>query len=96
VTNLGTREGNETVQLYATPPAPGVVSRLVGWTKLSLKPGETRHVAIAVDPRLLAHFDSDGRSWLIDAGVYTLTAGTSSTDAGATIAVTLSERRIKP
>jgi beta-glucosidase len=68
----------------------------VGWTKVSLKPGETRHIAIAVDPRLLAHFDTDGRSWLIDAGAYRLTAGTSSTDVGATIAVTLAERRIKP
>jgi beta-glucosidase len=96
VTNLGAREGSETVQLYATPPAPGSVSRLIGWSKVSLKPGETRHVAIAVDPRLLARFDSEGQSWLIEAGAYTLSAGASASDASATIAVTLTERRIKP
>jgi beta-glucosidase len=94
VANSGQREGRETVEFFATPP--GAVPRLIGWVKVDLKPGETRHVAIEADPRLLAHFDSDAQTWKIDAGSYAVSVGASSSDTTAPAAVTMAERRIKP
>ena len=58
--NTGEREGKATAQVYATPP--GGVARLIGWSKLDLKPGQTRRVTLTADPRLLATFDSARRS----------------------------------
>jgi beta-glucosidase len=96
VTNDGKRKGSATVELYGTPPAQGAVPRLIGWQKVDLNPGESRQVTIAVEPRLLAHFDADGQVWLIDAGNYNFGAGTSSVEATATAVLTLPERRMKP
>jgi beta-glucosidase len=99
VTNTGVREGAETVQVYATPPAPGgthAVARLIGWSKVDLKPGETKHVAIAGDLRLLASFNKDEDDWNIAAGDYAVTVGESSAQPAETAHVTLAARKIKP
>lgn len=96
VTNTGTREGSETVQLYATPPSPGSVARLIGWSKVSLKPGETRKVAITAEPRLLAEFDRDASLWRIASGSYAVSIGTSLTNIVANGQVTMAQREIKP
>jgi beta-glucosidase len=96
VTNTGTRDGAETVQIYATPPSPGAAARLVGWSKISLKPGESRTIVIAAEPRLLAHFDREANVWRIASGEYTISARTSVTDIKASTVVTLAERTIKP
>ncbi len=94
VTDVGARAGRETVELYATPP--GGVARLVGWTKIDLKPGETRHVTIAIEPRLLAVFDPANDVWQIAAGDYGFGAGKSSVNISAGSTVTLAARTMKP
>ena len=96
LTNTGTREGAETVQLYATPPAPGSVARLIGWSKVLLKPGESRLVTIRGEPRSIATFDSIAGIWRINAGAYTVRVGTSAMDIVASVPVTLAERELKP
>jgi beta-glucosidase len=98
VSNIGAREGAETVQIYARPPVTGgaSVSRLVGWSKVDLKPGETRHISIVADPRLLASYDTKGNDWDVAAGDYIVTAGESSVQPSATAHVTLQDRKIKP
>ena len=50
-------------------------SRLAGWSRIELAPGETRRVEIAVDPRMLATFDEAARKWRIAPGAYELSAG---------------------
>jgi beta-glucosidase len=98
VSNDGAREGEETVEIYATPPAANGhgIARLVGWSKVDLKPGETRHLAIAAEPRLLASFDAAADDWNVAAGDYVVMAGESSAQASATAHVTLQGRTIKP
>jgi beta-glucosidase len=96
VTNTGSRKGSATVELYGTPPSNDAVPRLVGWQKVALGPGERRQVAISVEPRLLAHFDVDDQVWLVDAGNYNFSAGTSSTEMAAGVTQILPERRMKP
>jgi len=72
------------------------VARLVGWSKLDLRPGETRHVTISVDPRLFASFDSAANVWQVAAGDYAITLGASSADASATANVHINASTIKP
>jgi beta-glucosidase len=98
VRNTGQRRGKATAQVYAAPPtADGHgVARLVGWSKLDLRPGETRHVTISVDPRLFASFDSAANVWQVAAGDYAITLGASSADASATANVHINASTIKP
>lgn len=96
LTNTGTREGAETVQLYATPPTPGSVARLIGWSKVSLKPGESRIVTITGEARSLADFDSSAELWRVRAGTYSASIGTSTLDIAASSSVTLAARELKP
>lgn len=85
VTNTGTLKGKDVPQLYASPQdaAWEAPQRLVGWDKVELAPGESRAVSVAVDPRLLALFDSRSKSWRIAKGRYTVRLARSAADAGA-------------
>jgi beta-glucosidase len=98
VTNDGNIEGRETVQVYAAPPgenAPEML-RLLGWSKVDLKSGETRHVSITADPRLVADFDAECPCWHVDNDDYTVRVGTSVADLGPEIDVRLNEQEIAP
>ncbi|MGH8126139.1 MAG: beta-glucosidase, partial [Rhodanobacteraceae bacterium] len=68
VTNTGPREGVDVPQLYVTLPGPGQVRRLAGWCRITLKPGQSAHLVVAADPRLLVNFDSHGQRWQQPAG----------------------------
>ena len=78
VSNQGKRDGVDVPQLYVTLPGTGQTRRLVGWSRVSLKAGETRHVEIAADPHILANYDSATHAWLRPAGHYQLQLGHSS------------------
>ena len=96
VRNAGKRKGKATAQVYATPPTPGSVARLIAWSKVDLKPGETRRITVPVDMRLLASFDTAANVWRVAAGDYVVTLGSSSADVGATANVHLDASTIKP
>jgi len=98
VTNQGSTEGMETVQIYAVPPrqgAPGV-RRLVSWSKVDLMPGESRRLTIFAEPRLLATFNTTRQAWRIAQGNYQVSAGNSSVSLSQTVSVQLAEREIAP
>jgi beta-glucosidase len=94
VTNTGSRDGFQVVQLYVTPP--GETARLVGWSKIELKPGETQTVNIAAEPRLLARYDAQVHVWRIPTGPYAVSLGTSATDMKASTFVNITGGTIKP
>lgn len=94
IRNAGRRAGMGTAEVYATPP--GGVARLVGWSKVDLKPGETRHATITIDPRLLATFDATADVWRVAAGDYAIGLGGSSADISATATIHLDASTIKP
>jgi beta-glucosidase len=98
VKNDGAVGGKETVQVYATPPDTSgkSVARLIGWSKIDLAPGETRHIQITGEPRLLAAFDKDRHVWHIAEGDYAVSVGTSSASVSATVHVALPARDIAP
>ena len=98
VTNDGPMEGKETVQAYAAPPGDmePEMARLIGWGKVDLRSGETRHVTMTADPRLIADFDTDCPCWHINNDSYAVRVGTSSAALGPEIDVELDEREIPP
>ncbi|HEX4199018.1 MAG TPA: glycoside hydrolase family 3 C-terminal domain-containing protein [Caulobacteraceae bacterium] len=79
VTNTGERAGADVVQLYLTEADGRPTSRLLGWAKVFLEPGETKSVTIAAEPRLLADWDLDAGGWRIADGAYGIAIATSAT-----------------
>jgi beta-glucosidase len=81
VTNSGGRAGAEIAQVYAALPAAAdePPKRLVGWARVALKPGESREVAVAIDPKYLSIYDEQ-KGWTLVPGQYTFLVGGSSQD----------------
>ncbi len=80
VANLGPRAGTDTPQAYLTGVGDRSRLRLIGWSHIRLAPGETRHVTVRADPRLLADYDVARHGWRIRSGVYRAAVGASSAD----------------
>lgn len=83
VTNTGQRAGADVPQLYLTNAAGEDRTRLLGFERVELQPGQSRRVTITADPRLLARFDGpDGitGSWRIAEGTYQVAIGKSAHD----------------
>ena len=82
VKNTGDRAGAEVAQVYLRLPSSTgePPKRLVGWDKLLLHPGETRHVRVKVDRERLAYWNVAASDWAIAAGPYTVYVGSSSRD----------------
>jgi beta-glucosidase len=82
IKNTGKRAGSEIAQVYASlPDAAGEPpNRLVGWTKVSLAPGESKQVSVPVSRERLQIFDEPSDSWKLVPGQYVLHVGASSRD----------------
>jgi beta-glucosidase len=80
VKNTGKRAGTEIAEVYATLPkgADESFKRLVGWKRVTLAPGESQTVLVAIDPRVLRTFDESKNAWNSTAGDYGVFVGPSS------------------
>jgi beta-glucosidase len=96
VHNDGVRATRDVAQVYAVPGMTGweVPKRLVGWSKLSLAPGDTQHVSLPVDPRLLATWDQAHHGWVIAGGRYSFQLGASSRSLTAKADIAIPLRRL--
>jgi beta-glucosidase len=81
VTNVGTRAGDEVVQLYVQH-AGSKVDRpkqdLRGYARVSLKPGETRTVSLPLAAKSLAYWDSTSHGWIVEPEPVRVQIGSSS------------------
>ena len=83
VTNTGDKAGFEVAQLYVQPVKPSVdrpEKELKGFTKVYLKPGESKTVSIPLDSRSLAYYVENTDSWNVDAGKFKIRVGADSED----------------
>ena len=92
VTNTGKVAGDEVAQAYLTPSAndQGLNYSLVGFTRVHLKPGESRQVTFELTPRDLSTIDRRGNR-AQTAGTYGLFVGGGQpkpTDAQQTLTLT--------
>ena len=81
VTNAGAREGAEVAevyvgQLHARVPRP--IKELKGFAKVNLKPGETRHLQIALDRRAFSYYDVNRKDWTAEPDEFAILVGGSS------------------
>ncbi len=94
VTNTGARAGADVAQVYvseAKPKIPRPPKELKGFAKVSLAPGETRRVSVALDRRALSYYDVRTKQWRADPGVFEILVGRSSADIQLRAPVTLTK-----
>ncbi|MFZ0732523.1 MAG: glycoside hydrolase family 3 C-terminal domain-containing protein [Candidatus Sulfotelmatobacter sp.] len=91
VTNTGNRAGAEIAEVYASlpPSASEPPKRLVGWSKIPLKPGESKEVTVEVNPKYLSIFNVKQNSWELIPGAYGFMVGGSSQNLPLKQTVTL-------
>lgn len=92
VTNSGKRDGEDVVQLYATPPAssePQEIRALCGFRRVQLKAGEKQTLSIAVPTIALRRWSVEKKAYAIPSGNWTIAAGASSADLRQTAQVKL-------
>jgi beta-glucosidase len=80
VTNIGDREGTETIQVYVKaldyPEAP--IKSLRGFRKVYLQPGETAKAEITLDGEAFEYYDPSIDELSTRPGRYQILYGTSS------------------
>ena len=77
VKNVGDRAGDEVVQLYLTDvaaSAPVPIRTLIGFDRISLRPGEKRTVTFTITPQQMSLID-DGGKRLIEPGDFEISIG---------------------
>lgn len=92
VTNTGKMAGKEIVQLYVHDQKPKLVrpeKELKGFTKVELKPGETKTVTIKLDFRSFAYYHPLYSQWITEDGDFDLLIAASATDIREILTVTL-------
>ena len=80
VENTGRRAGDEVVQLYLHDVAASVtrpVRELKGFERVSLRPGESRHVAFTFGPKELGFYNQT-MHFVVEPGTFKIMVGTSS------------------
>jgi beta-glucosidase len=81
VRNTGRREGAEVAEVYVGADhssVPGPVKELKGFTKVSLRPGESRHVTVPLDARAFQYYDVNAKDWTTYPGRFEILVGPSS------------------
>ncbi len=90
VTNTGSYDGDEVVQIYVkTPDSPASlqrpIKRLKGFKRVTIPVGQTRTVSIDIDCADLWFWDMDKNCMTFDSGRYEFEIGSSSQDIRSTL-----------
>ena len=83
VTNTGSLDGKEIVQLYISDVESSLerpVKELKGFRKVALAPGETAKVTFEIDENMLKFYDPAQKAWILENGKFTAHVGAASDD----------------
>jgi beta-glucosidase len=97
VTNTGKRDGADVAEVYVGevhPPLPRPVKELKGFARVSLNPGETKRVKVALDDRAFAYYDVHTHQWRVDPGKFTIFVGRSVDEIQLTGTISLEASRL--
>jgi beta-glucosidase len=81
VTNTGKRDGEQVVQVYLRDLVADSVQpekRLVGFERVSLKPGQTKEVEIHLEPERFRYFNELKKRSVLEPGEFKIWVGSSS------------------
>ncbi|WP_328467518.1 glycoside hydrolase family 3 C-terminal domain-containing protein [Actinoplanes sp. NBC_00393] len=90
VTNTGSRDGREVVQVYVSVPGSKVQRaprELKAFASVAITAGDTAEVVLTVDRDDLAYWDTRLNRWIVEGGEYLIAVGSSSRDLRATVTV---------
>jgi beta-glucosidase len=99
VRNSGAMTAADVLQVYLEPPGQRLERprrSLVAFLRLSLEPGESRRVRMAIPLRRLACFDPDVDSFVVEAGVHRLVVAPHAEAPGLAVALDLDARVLGP
>lgn len=92
VSNVGERDGIETVQVYFTETNPTVMrpqKELKAFRRVELKAGKSETVSIKVPIAEIGFWDTVTHRWNVNPGEYIISVGTSSRDIAGTARITI-------
>jgi beta-glucosidase len=96
VVNTGRRSGADVPQVYVARDGANTPMRLAAFTRVTLKPGETRRVTLTAEPRILADYDTRLPGWRIAAGTYRVALARDAADRSLLATTTLEAATMKP
>ena len=88
--------GTDTPQVYLTAGPKRRQQRLIGWSKVALKPGEARQVTVTAPQRLLANWDVKAHGWRLDGGDYQVAVGPDAATPSLTGSAKVAAASLKP
>lgn len=83
IRNTGTTAAADVVQVYVgenDPAVPRPAIELKGFAKVRLQPGESQTISLPLTRRSFAYWSEPEHDWHVDPGVFTISAGDSSTN----------------
>ncbi len=83
ITNTGTCEGAEAVQVYVRDEessVPRPVKELKGFEKVTLVPGETKTVTVNLPARAFQFWHSDQSEWVAEPGIFEIIVAASASE----------------
>jgi beta-glucosidase len=80
VANTGSRAGADVVQVYVSAPAAAgePPKQLKGFAKVTVQPGQSKHVTVALDPRAFSVWNTSTGAWTAVPGQHKVLVGDSS------------------
>jgi beta-glucosidase len=96
ITNTGTLPGMAVPQAYLIGRGARPIRRLLGWRKPNLRPGETQHVQLRADMRLLADFVTATDRWHVPPGPVSVGVGFDAATPVLTGQTLLTEQSLAP
>ena len=81
IRNTGSKEGADVAQVYvgdAHAKVPRPPKELKGFSKVSLRAGETKRVTVPLDGRSLTYYDAVSKQWRAEAGDFEILIGRSA------------------
>lgn len=81
ITNTGNVDGKEIAQVYVSDPQsafPRPYKELKGFSKVSLKAGETKRVEVILNERAFQYYNPDKKQWVLEPGTFKILVGASS------------------
>jgi len=82
VTNTGSRDADETVQLYIRDVAAGIsrpVKELKGFVRVRIPSGKSHEVTFSITPDMLSYYDAEGNT-VLEEGEFVIMTGPDSKD----------------
>lgn len=92
VSNIGTRDGAETVQIYFSEMNPTVLrpqKELKAFRRVNLKAGNSETVTLRVPIDRIGFWDAETHRWKVNPGDYMVSVGTSSRNIAGTASISV-------